>query len=383
MSSASFDRHTFLMKISPNLLTQYAERQEIPFTTIIKESGEELAEDFLACLSKLLEEKRNAFWLDSADIDEMSTSNGCDYLIRRIIEGGIEHDEKQYKRLKNGTERALYFYLNFYELFTETSEEYNIDRMQGWRGEKTVSKKLEDIIVNIADLEQGLREIYKKEYKGDNLKIKHTPRKGRVIFAAFVEDSLTNDTAFKHGTLSNRVPRKPVFPVYYLYRPEEGILEVKAQGGKGKIELLKEAFIVHLLKAVPQVSNEIRYNFESIQNIKQLQFPVVKSDLVDTVTLKGLRLTHNTSKTYVSIDVSNTSSTGTEPMIATLKRMRIDLMDYRVTQFKLEIVFDKVDKGRTPKVTVTIGYPNVCNLREREIDNEVRRLLKKWNLDLY
>lgn len=383
MAMESFAPISFLIKISPDLLIQYAKHEGITFQTEIKEAGEKLAEEFLAVLDKESEEKRDVFWLNSYEIDEIGTSNGCDYLLNRVTEQGYKFDENLYQDLKNSKERALYFYLNFYELFAETCDEYNIDNMQGWRGEKTVSKSYDEIIVNIRDLEQGLKEIYRKEFKGNNLKVKYIKKKDRVIFIGFIEDSLTNDIAFKKGTLSNRVPRKPVFAVYYLYRPKDGVLEVKAKGGKKKIKKLKEAFIECLLKAESKVTDNVRYNFDSIQNIAELKFPVERTDFVESVTLKGLRLIHNSTKTRLSIDVGNASSTGTSPMIASLKIMNVDLLDYRVTQFKLEIIFDNRGKGHRPKVTATMSYPNICNLKEREVDIEVRRLLKKWNLDLF
>ncbi|MBU1706135.1 hypothetical protein KKG19_05440 [Patescibacteria group bacterium] len=383
MAESSFTPHSFLIKLSPDLLTQYAKKQNIPFETKIEEAGEELMEEFLKTLEKEPEEKQDMFWLDSIDIDEIGTGNGCDYLLSRILEHGYDFDKKAYQELKNAKERALYLYLNFGELFTEICDEYGIENMQGWRGEKTVSKPYEDIVVNIFDLEQGLKTIFKKEFKGNNLKVKHIRKKERVIFIGFVEDSLTNDTAFKKGTLKNRMPRKPVFHVYYIYNTEQGILDVKAKGGKRKIKQLKEAFIECLLKEEANVIDDVRYNFETIKDIEDLKFPVERTDLIQSVTLKGLRLIHNSTKTRVAIDVGNTSATGTEAMIESLKRMEIDLMDYRVTQFKLEIIFDNLGKGRTPKVSVTLSYPNICNLKDREIDIEVRRLLKKWNLDLF
>lgn len=383
MASEGFAPINFLIKISPDLLVQYAKKQGLNFQTKLEEGGEKLSEEFLTILEKESEEKRESFWLDTLEIDEIGTGNGCDYLLNRVIDSGYEFDEELYQKLKNSKERALYFYLNFYELFTETCDEYNIDNMQGWRGEKTVAKSFDEIVVNISNLEEGLKSLYRKEFKGNNLKIKHIRKKDRVIFIAFVEDSLTNDTTFKKGNLSNRVPRKPVFAVYYLYRPEEGILEVKAKGGKRKIKHLKEVFIEQLLKVEAKVSDNVRYNFESIQNIEELSFPLDRTDLVESVTLKGLRLIHNSTKTRLSIDVGNANSTDTTPMIESLKMMNIDLADYRVTQFKLEIIFDSQGKGQRPKVTATISHPNICNLKEREIDIKVRQLLKKWNLDLF
>ncbi|MBL4693962.1 hypothetical protein JKY72_01180 [Candidatus Gracilibacteria bacterium] len=65
MSASTFNPHSFLMKISPDLLEQYAKKQGISFQTKIKEAGEELTEEFLTALEKEPESKQDGFWLDS------------------------------------------------------------------------------------------------------------------------------------------------------------------------------------------------------------------------------------------------------------------------------------------------------------------------------
>lgn len=383
MATASFDPLSFLMKISPDLLIQYANHKGIEFETKIEDASEELAENFMQTLEKEPEDKRDGFWLDVWEIDEMGTENASDTLLGRAVEQGFDVNEVGFQQLKNSKERAVYFYLNFYQLFTETFEDYSIDNMQGWRAEKTVSKSYDEIIPNIAALESGLKMIYAKEYKGKNLKVKHFEKKGRVAFIAFIEDFLINDITFKQGTLNNKTPRKPVFMVYFLYRPEEGVLEVKAKGGKKKIRQLKEAFIEHLLQEIPDVKDAVRYDFERIKDIKVLDFPIEANDSIESVVLKGLRLFHNSTKTRLSIDIGNIVGTGAFPMIESLKTMNINLFDYTVTQFKIEIIFKQPRKGRTPRVTTTIGYPNTCDLKERDIDLKVRELLKRWSLDMF
>lgn len=383
MSTASFDPLSFLIKISPNLLTQCAKYKGIEFQTKAEAASEKLAEEFMQTLENEPEEKRDSFWLDVWEIDEMGTEIGAETLLNRAIEQGFDVNEAGFQKLKNSKERGMYFYLNFYQLFSETFEDQSIDNMQGWRAEKTVSKNYDEIIVNIAKLEQGLKTIYAKEYKGKNLKVKHFEKKGRIAFIAFIEDFLINDITFKQGTLNNKTPRKPVFMVYFLYRPEEGILEVKAKGGKKKIIQLKSAFIEHLLQEVPDIKDAVRYDFERIKDIHSLDFPIEANDSVESVVLKGLRLFHNSTKTRVSIDLGNMAGIGTAPMLESLKMMNINLFDYMVTQFKIEIIFKKPAKGRTPKVTTTIGYPNTCDLKERDIDLKVRELLKRWSLDMF
>lgn len=383
MATSSFDPLSFLMKISPDLLTQYAKHKGIEFQTTIEEASEELADAFMQALEKESEDKRDSFWLDVWEIDEMGTDMASDNLVNRAIEQGFDVNEARFQKLNNSKERAMYFYLNFYQLFTAAFDDYSIDNMQGWRAEKTVSKNFEEIILNIADLEQGLKAIYAKEYKGKNLKIKHFEKKGRVAFIAFIEDFLINDIIFKQGALNNKTPRKPVFMIYFLYRPADGVLEVKAKGGRKRIQELKESFIEHLLKETPNVQDAIRYDFERVKNLESLEFPIEANDSIESVVLKGLRLFHNSTKTRLSIDIGNTVGIGKAPMLESLKRMNIDLLDYTVTQFKIEIIFKQPRKGRIPRVTTTIGYPNTCDLKERDIDLKVRELLKRWSLDMF
>lgn len=383
MATASFDQLHFLMKISPDLLSQYAKHHGIDFKTKIKDASEKMADEFMKIIEKEPENIQGKFWGDAIDIDEIGTGNGCDYLLNRAKAKGLDIKQKDYEELQNSKERAIYFYLNFPDLFSETCAEYNIENLQGWRAEKTICKSLEEILPNISDFKYGLRMLYGKEYKGKNLKVKHVRRGETVTFIACVEDLLTTDESFKNGDLENRTPRKPVFRAYFLYRPDKGILEVKAKGGKKRIRQLQEEFIKHMLKETPNITNKVRYDFDKIQNIDALTFPTEAKDLVESVTFKGLRLIHNTTKKRLSIDLGNNKGEGTEAIIKSLKEMNIDLFDYQVTQFKIEVIFINPGKGRKRKVTVTITSPNICDLKERDIDVSVGRLLKKWGLDLF
>lgn len=384
MGTASFDYLHFLMKLSPDLLSQYAKHHGVSFKTKIEEGGEKMADEFMLIIQKETEDKQAAFWGDAQEIDDIGTENGCDYLITRAVERNFNIDDETYTKLKNSKERSLFFYLNFPELFSETRDVYNLENLQGWRAEKTISKTLELIIPNINDFKEGLKGIYAKEYKAKHLKVKHVSRGDTVTFVAYIEDALTNDLSFSKGDLNSRTPRKPVFMAYFLYRPSEGILEVKAKGGKKRIEQLQKAFIQYMLmEKDPEIKNAVRYNFDKVRDIASLRFPTSTQDLVESATLKGLRIVNHSNKKRISIDIANSRGSGTEPMSACLNEMAIDLMDYELTQFKIEIIFKDLGKGKKRKITTTITYPNICDLKERDIDFKVRRLLKKWGLDLF
>ena len=59
-------------------------------------------------------------------------------------------------------------------------------------------------------------------------------------------------------------------------------------------------------------------------------------------------------------------------------KMDIDLNDYDVKKFKLQVIFQAITgENGQDRVTVAVTHPDTCDLKDREIDNTVRELLKK------
>jgi hypothetical protein len=385
MATASFDPLQFLMRIRPHLLSQYAVHHHITYVTKQTEAGETAADELVKTVQKHSEEAQSGFFVDIGDIDDVATGTGCDYLVNRATALGYNLNTEEYKELENGKERAMYFYLNWPELFSETYDQYNIDNLGGWRSELTIAKSIEEILKNIPDFKNALSSLYKKECKGNKLKIRHVQKEDRVVFTAYIEDAFTNSLEFDKKTddLNSKKAMRPVFTAYFSYRQKEGTLDVKAQGGKPRIQQLQKIFIAEMLKEEPVLKNAARYDFARLQHLETLTFPFDVKDAVESVTLCGLRLIDNATKTIYHIDIGNVTGAGTQPMIDTLKARHINLKDYHITQFKLEVVFDNHGEGRKRKVTTAISSPNICDLKYRPIDVVVRQLLKRWKLDLF
>lgn len=380
MANANID---FLIKVRPHLLAEYAAHHKITYSTELTEAGDQVADELIQVVQQYPEDIQSAFFVDICDIDAVGTGNGCEYLVRRVQSLGKKIDEKLYEELENAKERALYFYLHWYDVFSEIHEQYAVDNLRGWRGVKTHCKSILEIRENIPSLEDSLKELYKQDYKGNNLKVKWFEKGDRAVFIAYIEDSLTSDTSFNQGNLNTKTPRRPVFSVFFSYRSQSGVLEVKADGGKQRIQELQKIFIAKMLKEEPILKDAIRYDFEKIQDLERLTFPTEIRDEVLSVTLRGLRIVDHAMQVTFNIDIGNMIGAGTEPMVSTLKEKNIDLKYYRVTQFKLEIIFDNHGKGPQRKVTTAISSPNICDLKERPIDNVVRGLLKRWEIDLF
>lgn len=375
------------MKVGPQLLEQYAERHGVKFRKKTKEeTSEEYVDAVRDSLAKEPDKNQASFNTDLDDIDSMSTERACEQLKLKVLEEERPFNEKVYCELSNGKERAMYFYLNYYDLFYETRDLYDLETKQGWRGRKTEAVQLESVRDNIPDLEKALKQLYSKESKGRHLKVKQIPKEGRITYVAYIEDILTNDLTFKGDNLESEQPRRPVFMAYFLYRPKDGIIEVKAEGGKARVKRLQDLFIKHYLKGDPRkFEKAVRYDFEKIKQLDALEFPTETQDRVESVTLKGLKLVQNEKTLWLTIDLAHDPErTGVLPMKERLAKMDIDLKEYNVTSFKLRVVFKPIEgKTRHEKVTVAITHPDVCDLKDREVDNAVRGLLKKWKLDFF
>ena len=131
MATASFDPLQFLMRIRPHLLSQYAAHHGITFSPETSGTREELADELVKVVQTYPEEVQSRFFVDIWDIDDVGTGNGCDYLLNRAKALNGNFNTEEYDQLETTKERALYFYLNWPDLFSETYDQYNIDNLGG------------------------------------------------------------------------------------------------------------------------------------------------------------------------------------------------------------------------------------------------------------
>lgn len=388
MSTSSFDPVSFLMKISPPMLVEYAKEHDIALELEGEcEDWERYANQALALIEKESEAKQGSFWMDIDDIDSMSTQEACEYLTNKLHEKGIPLDEETVDGFKRLNQRAMYFYLHHKDLFYETFDSYSLDTKQGWKGRKTVTLSLDQFIQNVEDFKKALKQLYKKEYKGKKVKIRYTDKGDRVIFTAHIEDVYTTDTEFEKESenLNNKKPRKPVFPLNFLYRYEDGVLEVKAQGGQARVKQLQNLFIEHFLKGDPsEFAKVLRFSFDKVQDLAALTFPVSVEDGIESVTLTGLKIVGKETGSTIALDIiPKDGKTGVVQILEELGSMNIRLEEFEIKKFKVQVIFKPVGRGRKRQVTAEITYPDGCTLKQREIDVMVYKLLKKWGLVLF
>ena len=244
MATGSIDPLHFFIQVQPSLLKQYVASYGLTFESEQTTAGEEAAEEFMKFLNSLPEEKQKDIWSDFYEIDSIASKAGCDCLVNSALKQGKNLDKEAFTNLRNDKERAIYFHLNHNDILSNVTVEYNIDNLQGWRSERTTCKAIQDIIPHTPAFVAALKAFYNEEYRGHQITVKKLEKLDRTIFTAHIEDTYTSDPLFeKNGKLNSKATRRPVFSIYFLYRPQEGILGVKAPGGVKRIQDLQKIFI--------------------------------------------------------------------------------------------------------------------------------------------
>lgn len=386
MSTSSADPVSLLSKISPSILVEYANYHGIVLKLSKEmEGGEQCAHHVLSLIEKEPEDKQGDFLMDLDDLNAMGKETICERIANDLRAQGNPLDDELVEGFGHWNDWSMHYYLHHKDLFYKTFDSCTLDMKQGWRGRKTVVVPFGIFIKNIKDFKNALKELYSQEYKGKKIQIRYTDKGDRVIFTAHIQGVFTVDSAFKQDNeeLQNN-KRKPVFPINFLYRPEAGVLEVKAKGGKTRVKELQYIFIEHFLKDDPKKFQDVpRCNFDKVQDLQTLKFPVRAEDNVESVILNGVKVTSDEHDLTLKIDIDPDEGSGVQPMLDTLEARNISLNDFEITQFKVKILFKKPSKGRQRSVTTTITNPDGCNLKQRNIDMTVYSLLKRWGLIFY
>ena len=343
---------------------------------------EEVSKKFLDSLERLHPDRQGKIWTEIYEIDDLASERGCDYLLSRVRDLKLDVSQKQIDSLKNNYERSIFFYLNHPVLFEETAEEYLLDTLSGWRRFRVAKKDRTFFMKNLETFSVAVQEYYQKEYRGKHCKIEVYDKGNRMRFVAFVEDTYTNEMYFEKEGVINGKPTKRVLFAYFQYRPDKGVLDVKAKGGKTKINALRRIFSRYLLAEAGEVE-EVAYELAKFNNLQAMKFDIRPEDGIEKVQLKGLRLISGANKDKFTIDIGNSNGWGAEPILAVTQRLRLNLPDYLIHQAVIRFEFRKTGNGRRKKVTARITYPNCCDLKERDIDIKAQELLRRWGIDVF
>ncbi len=205
----------------------------------------------------------------------------------------------------------------------------------------------------------------------------------RHCYFVYPEDYATTELGFDdEGKFYHRL-RKPAFEVIFVYRPQSGILEVSAKGGKKVVKALQEIFCKTILglDGVPKL--EKRHFDLSKLNDKTLKLVTEPADGIEKVMIRMLRLDlPGIGNRRITLEAS--WSNDEQPIYAliekALNKSNIPLDKALITRAKIQIKFASRDGKKGKSLTFEISQPDRCTLKDDPLDQIAKQYLEKWGL---
>ncbi|MDD5050957.1 MAG: hypothetical protein PHV93_04465 [Candidatus Pacebacteria bacterium] len=383
--SRNYSPKTFLRQTPNHILKEYFRRNDLLKDIEFDKLGETEINPIFEAMDKLDIKEQNKIEADFRRINEMAFEKGILILIEEA--GSVFHNVDllpTFEPMKNHYEKAFWVFLNNRKVFDIASDLAYMESLGSWRSRKVgaglVPAVEEKDKQNLAD---GVSEFYKKQGRGKRCHVDNYLRQQpeRHCYFVYPEDYATTELGFDDEDKFYHRLRKPAFELVFIYRPESGILEVSAKGGKKDIERLQEIFCKAILGLDELPSLEKRpFDLSKLKD-KTLQFVTEPTDCIEKVTVTMLRLDlPGIGNRRITLEAS--PSNEEQPVYAliekALNKSHIPLEKALITRAKIQINFAARDGKKGKSLTFEISHPDRCTLKDDPIHQIAKKYLERW-----
>jgi hypothetical protein len=183
-----------------------------------------------------------------------------------------------------------------------------------------------------------------------------------------------------------RRPQTPAFEIVFIFDPQEGALELYAQGGKPVHESLQTIFCRTILgqELSPEAPNGHPYELNGLKS-RDFAFPTDPEDGIEEVRVRKLRLSVlGASKRRITLEADPAAHKDDiySMMSNHLNRQNLPDSVINVTQATLSIRWVNSGQGRQQTLTFDLSFPDSSNLKsKREEQRQVaEKYLKRWGI---
>lgn len=388
---SQYSPKTFLRQVRSTLLSRCLRRQGVELDFNREPIKPADIDQMFQRLMSIPPEKLRLIEGDFASISQLASSAGTEAILREARRRGLDFSDL-FMRARNGYERACWTFLEHPAVF-ELAECF--EEMDGFGDGRWNRRYVGAHLVpttsseSLTRLSQLIRHSFAKEGRGQNCHIDHYIRQDplRHCFFAFPEDHASTDLTYTERGELRRHTRKSAFEVIFVYRPEDGVLEVLAPGGADRVEDLASCFcaaILNLSELPPKIGLKL-YDLSRLKT-SDLYFPTDPDSGIDRVELREVRLNlgrdHGWKRrlSFAADDKSFDRASIHEMILDTISADGIPLSDVIVSSARFRILFVPVDNQHPKRLTFTITVPDRCTLRDNHHDHIARKHLRRWGL---
>jgi hypothetical protein len=295
-----------------------------------------------------------------------------------------------FRSAHNAYQIAFWTFLNHPDVFHQAGNFHEMDRFHSWT-RWCVDTGVEPAVdrESLLSLSNELSAVYAKEGRGRFCHVDVCSREEpkRHCFFAFPEDHTRTDMGYTDtGRFIQHRPWRSAFAIIFSYRPEEGVLELHAQGTKVLKGELAGAFSRAALgmSGLPGANGRARYNL-SVFKDRGFRFVTDPADRVEAVQIRQLDFCLRRDRSKRVVLSASPTRREPEPVWQLLGhvtvRNELSLEKLDITRVKLRLVFATDHRGRSKTLTFEVASPDRCTLRDEHYDQVARKCLKHWGVD--
>jgi hypothetical protein len=386
-----YSRRTFLRQTPNHSLKEYFLQRQIDLNIPWDDMAETAIQPVEAAMDALPVHVIQQVEGEFSQVMDMATARGVGAIIEEASLWSLDWSES-FAAMVNEYERAMWTFLNEPRRFFAAGAFHEMDRVRfGWH--RFVGHRLESAIDDgtLDVFGSKLASHYRRQGRGRHCHVDVYRREDPVRFCyfAYPEDAASTEIGYDEQGHIERRARQSAFEVIFVYRPEEGMLDLYARGTKQEKESLAEIFCINILGLAGLPDEDGREPFDlTVLKDPSFDFATDTHDRVQRVDVQLIRmdLPFDRSKGAGRRLQLEAKSTGDAPqalhnmMAETLNPMNIELTDVIVGRAKLCFTFRPIDNQRPKTLTFEVGYPDRCTLKDNPHDQIARKYLREWGI---
>ncbi len=382
---------TFIRQVRGALLNRCLRQHRIDADLNIEIIKPAVVETIFQRLMALPPDQLHRVERDFATITELASRPGTDALLKQAAQAGLDF-ATPFAHARNDYERACWAFLEHRDTFELAACFHAMDRIgagrwrRRWVGANIAPATDAEAVRMLQSL---MRASYAKEGRGRRCHVDYYVRRDpeRYCFFAYPEDHLRTDLGYDEDDALRDHPRKVAFEVIFVYRPDEGVLELMAPGGKEQIEDLAACFCAAIL-GIPELPDKSLPRVFDLDRLKQpgVTFPTDPQDGIELAQLREVRLAlpkrHGwRRRVQFAVDARAHDPAAVHKVLAeTMQLAQVPLDDVRVSHARFCLVFVPPDDRRPKRLVFTVSTPDICDLKDGYHDNIARKYLREWGL---
>jgi hypothetical protein len=327
---------------------------------------------------------------DFEDVHALACEKGVEALLKVAIDSGVEL-KHIFSLGVNDYERSAFAFLHHAEVFESALWAHEIDgaALGSWRRRFVgagfdVSGAPEQCELLARFIRQSLRRQGRGTHCAVQCYLRQNPT--RHCFFAYPENRAASDLAFDDEELID-FKWRPAMEVIFVYRPDDGVVEIRCEGGRRQADEYAENFCTSVLglPELPPYQPPFHYDLQGLLH-PMFDLPIVPNSGVREARLCSVELTLNAARGWrrkltLDSEPKNLQPASLNAIIhESLRKDSVPFTSITVASAKFRLTFEPEFRKRAKTLTFRVSPPDGCSLRDYANDQIARKHLSYWGI---